>query len=267
MMLGKILEYDVETLEFLNEYKPNIEGLDFCFFNDNNDIAWYNTTDIVYNSQPLPFHIITTNKNYSILKKAIPVEFPTGYILNPKSTFFQAESHTLFSHPYNGVVYQLSSDGINELLTLRFQQHKFPTTNYLNEIDHKGNFILEIRNSDYINFFETFESENHYCFNLYASNTYFMGIHDKNNKQNIYFPVNRVIENNSFENAITDDIGVLVFNNPLLCYKNSYYSLISPFSILEKKEIYDGILNERIQEIINDINENDNPILLKYKLK
>jgi hypothetical protein len=265
-MQNKMLVFDANSLDFINEYMPPIEFQYFCFLDGNSDLAWYNVSNIVYDNEAIPYHIITTNSDNSLLEKMIPIEFSTGYILRPKSPFFETHSSILFSHPYKGIVYQLLPDKSKVLLNIHFQKHEFPPVEYLEDIERKGNFVPEMRQSGYINYFETFETDNAYCFNFYAGDTYFMAVHNKASGKSIYFPVS-IVKNNSLESVIIDDIGILVFNSPFYCCENDCYSLIQPYSILEKKENHSGDLHPQLQRIIGDVEEDNNLIIMKYKLK
>ena len=262
----KILTFDVNTLQFVSDYSTGIEAEYLCILNNSNNIVWYNCLGIGYNGKLLTNHIMTSNLNYSSLKEFIPVEFSTGYVLRPVSPFFQTDESVIFSHPYKGVVYEILSGETNALFTFNFQKHTFPTFNYLRRLESKGNFANEVRQSEYINYFNTFSNDNSYCINFYADRTFFMAVHNKTTAQNIYFPV-KVLKDNISENVITDDMGILIFNNPTFCDGNYYYSLINPNSILDKQKKYTEQIHPQLLQIINEIGESDNPILLKYKLK
>ena len=261
----KMLVFDANTFEFIEENMMETESLNFCFLNNKNDIAWYNMIDITHKNETYPFHLITTKSDGSFINKMIPIDFNSGYILNPFSPFFQTDTSVLFSHPYHGIVYKISSDKAEEVFKLNFKKHLFPSTNYLKGIKKQNDFLQRIRQSDYINFFNTFESEQHYCFVFYASNTYFMALHSKVSNKNIYYPVS-IVENNAMNCVIKDNNGLLYYNTPITCIDNSYYSIIQPFHIIENRKKYSDNLHPQLQQIMNMINDDDNPIILKYKL-
>ena len=265
VMQGKMLAFDVETFDFIEESFPDIEAQYFCFLNKENDIAWYNTRNIIHKNKAYPYHIITTKSDGTFINEMINIGFDTGYILRPTSPFFQTDSSTLFSHPYQGWVYRIFADKAEALLKIDMQNHPFPTNDDLVRLANNNTFIQLIRKSDFINYFETFESDELYCFTFFATNTYFMALHSKVSKKSIYFPVH-VVENNRIKNLIQDNIGILYFDTPVFCVDNSYYSLIQPAQIIENKENYSGNIHPQLQGIIDNIKIEDNPVILKYKL-
>ena len=252
VMQNKILIFDATSLKFESERFSTIEAQDFCFLNNDTTIAWYGISGINYNGKLFNYHIMISNLDNSILKNLIPVEFSTGYLLRPVSPFFQTDTSVIFSHPYQGIVYELSSQDSKELFTINFQKHKFPSVDYLKTNGQNSNFVKNIYQSGYVVFFNTFTTDNSSCINFYADNTYFMAVYNKRNAKGVYFPVN-IVKNNHLENTIDDDMGILIYNNPTFCDGNYYYSLITPQSIVDKKENHIGRFHPQLQQIINEL--------------
>jgi hypothetical protein len=185
----------------------------------------------------------------------IPIEFETGYILNPFSPFSQSGSQTLFTHPYNGIIYELSKTYSNELYSLDFENHKFPPMDFLKKNKSNNNFIKIAQESGYINFSSFYQSNNHVCVSFYASDSYYMSVFNKERNKGVYFSIDRV----------TDDLGIGDFDIPSICVDDLCYSVIKPYKILENRD-ENSKAHMKLNEIAEEIKEEDNPILLKYKI-
>jgi hypothetical protein len=252
-MQNKLLVFDAMTLEYRKEYFLDSEFLSFCFLDNGNTIALYNTLNIRNKGNSYSSHIITTDTDYNIIKEMIPIEFATGYILNPFSPFFGSESEIFFSHPYKGNVYKLASTDCEPLFKFKFENHLFPPLDFLKRNASKKEFVSIIRGSEYINFFSFSQTNSHICVNLFASDLYYMSIYNKNSQKGMYFSINDLI----------DDIG-FGFNIPSLVAEDYYYSILYPSKIIENAN--NGKLSEKFKKIIGEINAESNIVLLKYKI-
>jgi hypothetical protein len=250
--LKKLLLFDSNTLEFIREERTGVDAHYFSLLNNSNAYIWSNTLDI-FAGETYPFHFMVTDKKYNVLHTAVPMEIKTGYVLRWGSPFTFYKNSTCFTHPYKNRVYEVTEDTCLLKHTMYFEGYKFPSTEFLQDNVESEDFMKRFMVSGYIRYFTYFETNDHIVCNLFNEHIH-MGIYNKNNQNGCCFELEH----------ITNDIRIGCFAQPLICENNTFYSIIQASELVKSKE--NGLISNAILDKIGAIDEEDNPVILKYKI-
>jgi hypothetical protein len=249
----KIILFDCNTFEFIKEDTNIMEAPFFSVLKNNNAYIWSNTMKI-YCEKSYPFHLMVTDRNYNKLHTAVPLEIETGYIARWSFPFTYSKNSAYFTHPYKNIVYEIFADTCKQKHSINFEGFEFPPTDFLTRIAKSDVFIKSIRESGYINQFTYFETNDHIVSNFYAKENFYLGIFNKNKQQGICFGLKNVIE----------DIHMGCYDNPQTNDHDNFYSIIEASKIVENKA--NGLISDEILNTIGEIDEESNPVILKYKI-
>ncbi|MDR2679550.1 MAG: 6-bladed beta-propeller [Tannerella sp.] len=252
---NKIILFDCNTYEFIREEACEIDATYFSVSINNRAYLWSNTLEIHSKKETYPFHLTVTDKNYNVQYTAAPMKVQTGYLTRWSSPFTHGERTSYFVHPYQNEVYEIAADTCMLKYTVNFEGFLFPPTDYLETNVRSDMFPKIIRESDYINQFTFFETDRYIVSNFFAKGDYYLGIFNKNRQEGICFNMKNV----------TGDVHAGCYDNPQTVDRDVFYSIIYAGKLAENKEkgqVPDIILNR-----MGDINEDDNPVILKYKIK
>ncbi|MDR0574339.1 MAG: 6-bladed beta-propeller [Tannerella sp.] len=252
---NKIMLFDSNTYEFIRDEQCKIDATYFSISKNNRAYLWSNTLEMRSKNKTYPFHLIVSDLNYNVQYTAAPMEVQTGYHTRWTSPFTYGERNFYFVHPYQNEVYEISTDTCMLKYTVNFEGFLFPPSDFLKTNVRSDMYPKIIRESDYINQFTFFETDNYIVSNFFAKRDYYLGIFNKNRQEGICFNMKNV--------AI--DVHAGCYDNPQTIDRDVFYSIIYAGRLTENKEkgqVPDLILNK-----IGDIKEDDNPVILKYKIK
>jgi hypothetical protein len=250
---NKILKYDINSLKFKSEFKPNWEALYFDFIPKTDDYLIYNIKDIIHNDSSYAFHIAIMNKDGNVKEFKSPTDFSTGYALNPFSQFQNNGNIVFFSHPYTNIIYEFGAKGTCNTYALDIENIEYPPIKYLKGNVGRKDFINTVRESEYVNFHLFNGTEDNYIASLYTNKQYYFGIFNKKRNEGINFPIK----------AIIDDLGIGCFKFPQFIYNNYCYVIVYRDE-LDADKLKN---NELLSRIFEESKSEDNPVLLKYRLK
>jgi hypothetical protein len=248
---SKILLFDCSTCAFIKEEKNKIEAPYFSIL-DRNTYLWSNTLEIDFNQSSYPFHLMVTDSNYQVRYTAAPMDIRTGNILRWTFPFTHGEQGAYFVHPYQNKIYELFADTCRLKYTVNFEGFQFPPTDFLKDALRSDQFVNIVRKSSYINQFTYLETGGYIISSFYAKENFYMGLFNKNRQEGICFNMKDIIK----------DIHFGCYNNPQACSQGKFYSVIEASKIVENRK--NGLIPETLLNEINDINEDDNPVILRY---
>jgi hypothetical protein len=112
-------------------------------------------------------------------------------------------------------------------------------------------FVNIVRKSGYINQFTYLETDGYIVSNFYARENFYLGLFNKSRQEGICFDMKNIVE----------DIHFGCYSNPQTCHQGRFYSVIEANKIVENRK--SGLIPETI---LNEINEDDNPVILSYSI-
>lgn len=241
-------EYDFKG-NFLNKYKlPDIIGAYMSFISLNKDTIVYFTYD--YDNR---IKLYSKSKN-RIVKELLPENENLlnkfSYNVFPYANYLhRAASNTLFKVEDKGEIIDGYTWDFGKLNNSSSQLRNIKKTPYNDLPQHFSQFI----NSEIINQVIILHGGNsQYLFSqIWRKGKHVNIFHDKKNNKNYLFE--RTIENATF--------------HPLSWHEDYVIGFYSDEWGERKETIPDAILNDKNTKIINQWNEYDNPILIKYYFK
>ncbi len=229
-----------------------IDSLHYAFFNDGE-------------YDDLPYNIfITPQERFEVLQPGVPFQGQRD-IMNNVNPFYESENGVLFAFSLNDTIFSVTSQGAQPKYILDFGKERIPKEVLGKDMKEIVGFLMDktvpgfvshlVENSQYISV--------SYSYQIPNANTVFIS-KDKLSVLNLFEPVN--------------DINYLPFKPPYCTMDDFFVSVIPAFEILEiyrEKEIQyqqapEMINTEaftRLKNIAEKINENDNPVLMIYKMK
>lgn len=229
-----------------------IDSLHYAFFNDGE------YADLSYNI------FITPQDEFKVLYPGVPFQGQRD-VMNSINPFYESDNGVIFAFSLNDTIFSVTSQGAHPKYILDFGKERIPKEVLSKDMKGiveflRGNtvpgFVSHlVENSEYISVSYTYPIPNY--------NTVFIS-KDKLNVLNLYEPAN--------------DINYLPFKPPYCTMGEYFVSVIPAHEILntyrEKEMEYlqspESINNEayaKLKNIAGKINEDDNPVLMIYKMK
>jgi hypothetical protein len=137
---------------------------------------------------------------------------------------------------------------------VNFEGFQFPPTDFLKDALRSDMFVNIVRKSGYINQFTYLEADGYIVSNFYAKENFYLGLYNKSRQEGICFDMKNIVE----------DVHFGCYSNPQACYQGRFYSVIEANKIVENRK--SSLISETILNEINDINEDDNPVILSYSI-
>lgn len=178
--VGKVLEYNLKTFEFVREMPIN--GISLFYNNDR--LYTYDSMSEVIDNNTKDYHVHCYDVNFNYIESCVPIVFETGYISGPNRRFSVFDNKVRFIPPFSDQVIEIS-ESTAPLYKLKFEQGEVPPRSFLES--NKENLPRELMAKNYINQFNIMENSL-FLFVPYASNNdRYFGIYDKTNKKSLSF--------------------------------------------------------------------------------
>ena len=229
-----------------------IDSLHYAFFNDGE-------------YDDLPYNIfITPQDRFKVMHPGVPFQGDRD-IMNNVNPFYESENGVLFAFSLNDTIFSVTSQGAQPKYILDFGKERIPKEVLGKDMKD----IVEVFRGNTVPGFVSHLVENpeyisvSYSYQIPNANTVFIS-KDKLDVLNLFEPVN--------------DINYLPFKPPYCTMGDFFVSVIPAYEILDtyrEKEMQYQRLPESInieaytslKNIAGKINENDNPVLMIYKIK
>lgn len=255
---NKILYYDMKG-EYIGHYALNkklraftiIDSLNYGCFNDGE----YEDT---------PYNFFTTSSE-SFEVKNLNLKFQGQRdIMNGVNPFYEYQNNILFAYSLNNTIYKVTKNGIQPRYTINYEAAEIPSDILNKDMQTIVNYLIVNKVPGFIS--RLGETELHltfsYSYDSLKNNTVF---YNKFSKQlvNIYKPIN--------------DINYIPFHPPISTVENKFVSAVPAYEVIQKfneltklKSSNPDMVNarafEEIKKIALNIREDDNPILMLYKI-
>ena len=229
-----------------------IDSSHYAFFNDGE------YDDLPYNL------FIAPQDRFEVLYPSVPFQGQRD-IMNNVNPFYESKDGVLFSFSLNDTIFSITSHGAQPKYILDFGKERIPNEVLGKDMQEIVNYLMGntvpgfvshlVENSEYISI--------SYLYQMPNVNTVFIS-KDNLNVLNLFEPVN--------------DINYLPFKPPYCTIGDLFVSVIPAYEILttylekekQNQESPGSLNNEayiRLKDIAGKINENDNPVLMIYKMK
>lgn len=254
MEAEKMLYYDLYTFQFLSEQHLPFSTTKMEWLT-NDLLAWYSKGTGIDGDNS---YIILTDTTYQIKKRFLDQEFPTGYHIGSTSGMYRFSEIMSVYQIFIPNIYRISKDSVRLAYELSFGRNETPPIDFLKKSAGKnGNYIPALKESSYLVSYSVYENEDFMIVPHSAEKTMFYGIYDKKNDKSYNFT----------QKQLEKDLGVGSFTNPVgKDDNNAFVSLLRPGLMFQLKE-KGVVLNEQLEKLVNESQEEDNPILLIYRLK
>lgn len=229
-----------------------VDSMHYAFFNDGK-------------YDDLPYNIfIAPQKSFEVLYPGVSFQGERD-IMNNVNPFYESENGVLFAFSLNDTIFSVTSQGAQPKYILDFGKDRIPESVLGKDMKEIVKFVSDntvsgfvshlVENTKYISISYTYQIPN--------ENTVFIS-KDKLNVLNLFEPIN--------------DINYLPFKAPHCTIGDFFVSVIPAYEILdtyiemekqyeEDPEIINMEAYTNLKKIAGKLNENDNPVLMVYKMK
>ncbi|MDR3268376.1 MAG: 6-bladed beta-propeller [Tannerella sp.] len=250
----KIIHYDLQDYRFLSEEKPPYKSLGLEYAGDDR-IVWKN---IDYSSADYAgWSYLVSGRDHTLQKKYVKNEFMSGYLSGPMKTIYKCKEDILAYTQYDPVVYRFPEDTIVPQYRLSFGKYQLPPIDYLQKISAGyADFMPELKQSNYVFYYTVFETGETLVVLYTVAETPYIGIYDKKHRRIDAYT------RQEFE----DKLGAGKIERLSGTMDDYIVAVLQPFDLLEKKaENYTFL--PQLQELLTQTSDDDNPILLLFKVK
>ena len=249
----KIRRYD-EDFNFINEFIYPKTMYNASFFSTfkaitSDLLVFYSSSGPVRDKDVLLLY--STSKNELIKRVEIQsIKHRLG--ITQEYSFYMRDSALFFTNKYpNNDIYQIlyNEEEIKRVVEFHFGEHTFCISDMSERSFENGNFI-EMNNDRFAFPQAKYENDSSYFSIVYFKNELHLVTYNKKTKQTKVVPC-------KFSNG-----GMIL---PPKFVDNTYFYVIAEPDWIEMMIVKD-LLDIQSQEIIETLKEDDNPVLLKYKL-
>lgn len=200
------------------------------------------------------YRLVKGNNNGQVIDYYLPFKNENMYktnIVNAFNNFFPIEdtNKILFIETYNNNIYELKENSISIKYKIDFINHNIPETIFQSDIENKVKYISE-NNFAYMNNI-LFEDEEELIFHYTHDKHIKEFVFNKRNSESFHYLCNYIENDNIY------------CRNSMYITKQFSYSIIEPLELLTLENVDD--LSPRIQKMIKNIGETNNPIIVKIK--
>lgn len=206
------------------------------------------------------YKVIKTDQNFNVLFKALPYNINSSNSFTTEKPLRKFGDSIYYNDPYKNKIYKINSNNICEKFKIDF-----------NENGWNENINFEELNDSEIK--DLFEHYSYFNGNFVASSNYLvLNVNKKNKSSTVYYSIKtgEMKFGNSYRNP-KNRFQLIWFKKPQwINYDDKFITSIEPFYLMHHMEYIKNdsslILTKNEQEILNDLKEEDNPILAIYEL-
>lgn len=249
---SKMIDFDLESHQYLSSHKANI--LSDCAWLPDGYMAWFDLSGY-NNSKRKNFYVSITDQKLKQIKYGFEANFTTGYLLSLGKRFFEYEHHCYIVAPFISTVYEVSTDTIKPAYNVSFGNYAFPTSDWLsNHLNNDDNYLPELFKSPYVCAFNLNETSDYLLatFLIHGNQDYY-AIYNKNDKHS------RIYINKEFCHLLGIN-GI----NTIIGTHNDYFVCSLSTALLKRTH---NIEQADLRNIVNNLSEEDNPIICMFKFK
>ncbi|MCL2311745.1 MAG: 6-bladed beta-propeller [Firmicutes bacterium] len=251
MAQKKVINYNLINYEFVSEHRL-VEGFSSFEYLGNNHIVWHN---FVAKDDLAGWCFVVTDINQNYINKYVKRNFITGYHTAPLKSMYKIDSDVFVYSGYHPIIYQCLGDNIHPLYKLEFGRFQIPPLDHLKKISAGNvNFLPELARSNFVYTFIVFGTYNTVVVEYTVSNIQYIGVYNKQNNQTYSYTME------DFQKMLK--IGKIDRISGIV--NNSFAAVMFPFYLFEEKN---NSLNPELHRLIDESNEDDNPILCLFRLK
>lgn len=250
MAANKVLAYNLETLEFVEDYPLPFYAT--CFEKLGDDcFIWYVNAGLQNQGDFLKHLQITDTKCTPLFSAVEQLAFPERGIYNVRSYFSVLGEETYFHHPFMGDYFRCAVEDsvLQPAFSLCFSELPFPSQDYI--IKHKDNIVKDLEADHYIQWCDALKNSTTCLCYLGTGKTIYWGVFNENESKGWYVDQNQLI----------DDLGIGKLTRPKTVYQDYFVSFISTEN-MNLDELPD---NSILKPYLNADNMGGNPIMLLYK--
>ncbi|MFA6769502.1 MAG: 6-bladed beta-propeller [Parabacteroides sp.] len=236
---SKMIDFDLESHQYLSSHKANI--LSDCAWLPDGYMAWFDLSGY-NNSKRKNFYVSITDQKLKQIKYGFEANFTTGYLLSLGKRFFEYEHHCYIVAPFISTVYEASTDTIKPAYNVSFGNYAFPTSDWLsNHLNNDDNYLPELFKSPYV-----------CAFNLNETSDYLLATFLIHGNQDYYAIYNK------------NDKHSRIYINTIIGTHNDYFVCSLSTALLKRTH---NIEQADLRNIVNNLSEEDNPIICMFKFK
>lgn len=200
--------------------------------------------------------IIIADKKGEIISELYPGN-ASGKILHGNNTNFYLIANKLMFYPYfSNRIYEIDMNAatVHNKYALHFEDNDFPDETIFTKYDNSGDIMKEILfgNHKWIRLIYIYETTDNLLVKYYIEKDFYLAVWNKTKKTTINFKYSDV----------KDNLGIGgKFPLPIGFYNNKFIGIINPYDIDK-----DFVTNIELKKILNNITEEDNPILCFYNI-
>lgn len=248
----KIIDYSLDNFNYLSEKKIPFSS-SFVEYLSDSEMAWYISE---YKGDAPHYGVYVTDGDIQLQNKLLELEFVSAYKMGMNRKIYKHDKSVYAYSHYSPVLYNVKSDSVAPVFEFNFGKYQYPSLEFFKkEGANMKNYIEVLMNSSYVSYYEVFENECLLCVPYYVDKTMYFGFYDKSSGE-IYNYSQKDIQNQLKVGAFSSPVGVTS--------DNRFISLLRPGLLKELKE-KGVILNEDLDKLVDESNDDDNPILLFYK--
>ncbi|GGC49948.1 hypothetical protein GCM10011386_47790 [Parapedobacter defluvii] len=249
----KIIEYGLGGFDFISEKELGYYSSCFEYINANQLLLKNSDSQSAYKD----WEFLLTGGNLELEDKYVTREFVTGYSTGHTKNIYKSEGQVYAYAQYNPIIYRFQNDRIEPVYHIQFGKFNLPPKEYLEAIStNNANFLAELDVSDYIYYYCVFQTSN--LLNVYYSvaQEAYIGLYNRNNDQIYSFP----------KTYFEEQMMVGYMDRPAGTINDFIVAALQPFDLKERLEDSYNF-DPKLKTLIQNSEDDDNPILFLYKFK
>lgn len=252
--LNKLLKYNSDNFKFVESILlPEPSPLSFSIIEDKCLFIYYyplREKNKLNNKQ-----IVIADKTGKIIQTLLDAT-PSSKILHGNSDNFYLYKEHLRMYPYfSNKIYELTNDSLINCYNLYWGGLTMPNEDLFIKSNNSGDIMKEILtdSANWIRLIYVYETEETLLLKYYIKQDFYLSYWNKLTNKVINTKVKNIIDNLDMGNCFPLPIGV---------YGEKIIGVINPFDITPEK-----IKDEKLLKLLENTDEESNPILVLYQLK
>jgi hypothetical protein len=252
----KVMFFGLDDFQFISEINMPFTASCASFLSDGN-IIW-NNREYLPEGSCRNDHFVKTDNHLTITGCFIKKAFVSGYITGEQITIYNVEENVFAYTPFSPVIYQVFKNDVLPAFQLSFFERRFPPSDFLQkESANDASYIDNLIKSGYISHFKTGETAHDMCVFYIAENKRYIGLYNKKGKQTYHYAFD------DFQRELqTGNVFTYIASGKI----DDYYVMPLVLSELKMRKEEGYSFSEPLNSLIDQSDEEDNPILFLFRL-